>query len=59
MERELLVFVGTSDLSGHFRGKSFSASDLVMSRNKIDAGQAAARWESLSVPPRRWRRRTG
>ena len=28
MEREPLVFVGTSDLSGHFRGKSFPASDL-------------------------------
>ena len=28
MQREQLVFVGTSDLSGHFRGKSFPASDL-------------------------------
>jgi len=28
MQREPLVFVGTSDLSGHFRGKSFPASDL-------------------------------
>jgi glutamine synthetase len=28
MEREQIVFVGTSDLSGHFRGKSFPASDL-------------------------------
>ncbi|MBV8910160.1 MAG: glutamine synthetase [Gammaproteobacteria bacterium] len=26
--REPLVFVGTSDLSGHFRGKSFAASEL-------------------------------
>lgn len=28
MEREPLVFVGTSDLSGHFRGKSFPAGEL-------------------------------
>jgi glutamine synthetase len=28
MQREQIVFVGTSDLSGHFRGKSFLASDL-------------------------------
>src|SRR6202171_2249728 len=28
MTREPIVFVGTSDLSGHFRGKSFLASDL-------------------------------
>lgn len=28
MEREAIVFVGTSDLSAHFRGKSFSAADL-------------------------------
>lgn len=28
LQREPLVFVGTSDLSGHFRGKSFPASDL-------------------------------
>ena len=28
MEREPIVFVGTCDLSGHFRGKSFPASDL-------------------------------
>ena len=28
MEREPVVFVGTSDLSGHFRGKSFAAADL-------------------------------
>jgi glutamine synthetase len=28
MEREAIVFVGTSDLSGHFRGKSFPAADL-------------------------------
>src|ERR1700678_1789297 len=28
MQREQIVFVGTSDLSGHFRGKSFPASDL-------------------------------
>src|SRR5579871_1162697 len=28
MEREPIVFVGTSDLSGHFRGKSFPAADL-------------------------------
>ena len=27
MQREQLVFVGTSDLSGHFRGKSFPAAD--------------------------------
>jgi glutamine synthetase len=29
MQREKLIFVGTSDLSGHFRGKAFPASDLV------------------------------
>ena len=28
MQREQIVFVGTSDLSGHFRGKSFPALDL-------------------------------
>jgi glutamine synthetase len=28
LEREQLIFLGTSDLSGHFRGKSFLASDL-------------------------------
>jgi glutamine synthetase len=28
MLREQIVFVGTSDLSGHFRGKSFPAADL-------------------------------
>jgi glutamine synthetase len=28
MRREPIAFVGTSDLSGHFRGKSFTAADL-------------------------------
>jgi glutamine synthetase len=28
MQREPIVFVGTSDLSGHFRGKSFPVADL-------------------------------
>jgi glutamine synthetase len=28
MQREQIVFVGTSDYSGHFRGKSFPAADL-------------------------------
>jgi glutamine synthetase len=28
VQREQIVFVGTSDLSGHFRGKSFPAADL-------------------------------
>jgi glutamine synthetase len=28
LQREPIVFVGTSDLSGHFRGKSFPAADL-------------------------------
>src|SRR5580658_6755756 len=28
MEREQIVFVGTCDLSAHFRGKSFPAADL-------------------------------
>jgi glutamine synthetase len=28
MQREQIVFVGTSDLSAHFRGKSFPAADL-------------------------------
>ena len=28
MQREQIVFVGTSDLSGHFRGKSFLEADL-------------------------------
>ncbi len=28
MQRDQIVFVGTSDLSGHFRGKSFPATDL-------------------------------
>src|SRR5947209_4702438 len=29
MEREAVVFFGTSDLAGHFRGKGFPAADLV------------------------------
>lgn len=28
MQHEQIIFVGTSDLSGHFRGKSFPAADL-------------------------------
>lgn len=28
VQREQIIFVGTSDLSGHFRGKSFPAADL-------------------------------
>jgi len=28
MQREQIAFVGTSDLSGHFRGKSFAVADL-------------------------------
>jgi glutamine synthetase len=28
MQREQIVFVGTSDLSGHFRGKSFPVAEL-------------------------------
>ena len=28
MQREPMIFIGTSDLSGHFRGKSFPAADL-------------------------------
>ena len=28
MQREQIIFVGTSDFSGHFRGKSFPAADL-------------------------------
>ena len=28
MQREQIIFVGTSDLSGHFRGKSFPAAEL-------------------------------
>jgi glutamine synthetase len=28
MQREPIIFIGTSDLSGHFRGKSFPAADL-------------------------------
>jgi glutamine synthetase len=28
MQREQIIFVGTSDLAGHFRGKSFPAADL-------------------------------
>src|SRR5271154_738270 len=28
MQHEQIAFVGTSDLSGHFRGKSFPAADL-------------------------------
>ncbi len=28
MQREEIAFVGTSDLSGHFRGKSFPTADL-------------------------------
>lgn len=39
MQREQLVFVGTSDLSGHFRGKSFLAADLPA---KMQRGVGAA-----------------
>jgi glutamine synthetase len=39
MQREQIVFVGTSDLSGHFRGKSFLASDLP---TKIERGVGMA-----------------
>jgi glutamine synthetase len=34
MQREQIVFVGTSDLSGHFRGKSFPAADLAARRDR-------------------------
>src|ERR1700677_687255 len=34
MQREQIVFVGTSDLSGHFRGKSFPAIDLPARLNR-------------------------
>jgi glutamine synthetase len=37
--REPLVFVGTSDLSGHFRGKSFPAADLAV---RMQRGVGAA-----------------
>lgn len=39
MQREPIIFVGTSDLSGHFRGKSFPAADLP-SRLKRGVGLA-------------------
>src|SRR3974390_437413 len=39
MQREQIVFVGTSDLSGHFRGKSFPASDLAV---KLERGVGQA-----------------
>jgi glutamine synthetase len=39
MQREQLVFVGTSDLSGHFRGKSFPAADLAA---RLDRGVGLA-----------------
>ena len=35
MQREQLIFLGTSDLSGHFRGKSFRAADL---EGKLQSG---------------------
>lgn len=38
MEREPIVFVGTSDLAAHFRGKSFPAADLA----KIQRGVGLA-----------------
>jgi glutamine synthetase len=41
MQREQIVFVGTSDLSGHFRGKSFPAADLA-ARLKRGVGLAPA-----------------
>lgn len=39
IRREQLVFVGTSDLAGHFRGKSFPAADLAA---KMQRGIGAA-----------------
>jgi glutamine synthetase len=39
MQREQIVFVGTSDLSGHFRGKSFPAADL---NNRLERGVGLA-----------------
>jgi glutamine synthetase len=41
MHREQIIFVGTSDLSGHFRGKSFPAADLP-SRLQSGLGRAAS-----------------
>ena len=41
MEREPIVFVGTSDLSAHFRGKSFPLADLP-SRSQRGVGLAPA-----------------
>lgn len=39
MQREQIVFVGTSDLSGHFRGKSFPSADLA---SRLERGVALA-----------------
>ncbi len=38
MHRERLIFVGTSDLAGHFRGKAFPATDLA-ARAETGMGQ--------------------
>ncbi len=35
MQREEIAFVGTSDLSGHFRGKSFPTADLAVRLQRV------------------------
>ena len=35
MQREEIAFVGTSDLSGHFRGKSFPTADLAARLQRV------------------------
>ncbi len=50
MEREPIVFVGTSDLSAHFRGKSFPVADLP-SRLRRGVGLAPANMFLSSFGP--------
>ena len=49
MQREQIVFVGTSDLSGHFRGKSFPVADLPARLERGVGGGLAAHVGSESL----------
>ncbi len=53
MQREQIAFVGTSDLSGHFRGKSFPAANL-SSRLQRGVGLAPANIFLSAFGPIQW-----
>src|SRR5262245_9300192 len=50
MEREDLIFVGTSDLAGHLRGKAFPAQDL-QTRLRTGMGYTAANIRTSAFGP--------